>query len=68
MDVYYHKTSGGAEYLSTTYVECPNGEREGTFEGVFARIDGGDFELFPEKLEKLGFDSIVIGNIVVKCE
>lgn len=68
MDVYYHKTSGGAEYLSTTYVECPNGHREGTLAGAFARIDGGEFELFPAGLKKLGFNRIAIGDTIVKCE
>ena len=63
---YYHKTSGGAEYLSTTYVECPNGEREGTVEGVFARIDGGEFELLPSRLKALGFNSVVVNDTVIK--
>ena len=40
--MYYHKTAGGAEYLIDKYVLCPNGDKEGIFEGaeyVF-RIDG----------------------------
>lgn len=59
MKLYYHQTSGGAEYLSTTFVECPNGEKEGTFEGVIMRIDGGEVEIFTRKLEKLGIKLVI---------
>jgi hypothetical protein len=40
--LYYHKTSGGAEYLTDCYVICPDGSKEGTFKGatVIVRIDG----------------------------
>lgn len=65
MEIYSHKTGGGAEYLSTTYVECPNGHKEGTLSGVFARVDGGEFELFTVKLKEMGFKSIVIDNKVI---
>lgn len=39
--LYYHKTDGGAEYLTDTYIECADGHREGTFEGAkyIIRID-----------------------------
>ncbi len=42
MRLYHHKTSGGAEYLTDTFIVCPNGEREGCFEGAryIVRIDG----------------------------
>jgi hypothetical protein len=42
MRLYYHKTSGGAEYLTDTFVVCPNGEREGCIRGasIVVRIDG----------------------------
>jgi hypothetical protein len=42
MKLYHHKTGGGAEYLTDTFVECPNGEREGTINGAqyIVRIDG----------------------------
>lgn len=59
MQVYYHRTTGGAEYLSTTYVECPNGHREGTWEGIFARVDGGEVEIFTEKLKKMGIRLVI---------
>jgi hypothetical protein len=40
--LYYHKTSGGAEYLMDTFIVCPNGDKEGVFEGAkyIVRIDG----------------------------
>ena len=42
MKLYYHKTSGGAEYLTDKFVKLPNGEKEGIFEGAkyIVRIDG----------------------------
>lgn len=67
MEVYYHKTDGGAEYLSTNYVECPNGHREGTTP-FFARIDSGVIQLFPAMVRELGFDRIVVGNVIINCE
>jgi hypothetical protein len=42
MNLYYHKTDGGAEYLTDKFVICPNGQKEGVFEGAeyIVRIDG----------------------------
>lgn len=42
MQLYHHKTSGGAEYLMDNFIICPNGEKEGTIEGskYIIRIDG----------------------------
>ena len=45
MKLYYHKTSGGAEYLMDTFIEWEhNGKsgKEGIFEGAkyIIRIDG----------------------------
>jgi hypothetical protein len=43
MKLYYHKTSGGAEYLTDTYTVCLNGDKEGTFTNktkYIIRIDG----------------------------
>ena len=54
MELYYHKTDGGAEYYSTTFTVCPNGEKEGTLAGVIMRTDGGEIEIFTERLKKLG--------------
>ena len=52
MKLYYHKTDGGAEYYSTTFIECPNGHREGTTEGVVLRTDGNEIEVFTENLKR----------------
>ena len=40
--LYYHKTTGGAEYLTDVFIECDNGHREGVFEGAkfIIRLDG----------------------------
>ena len=47
MRLYYHKTSGGAEYLMDTFIEVTEGEHKGHREGVInndtkyiVRIDG----------------------------
>ena len=59
MKLYYHKTDGGAEYYSTTYIECPNGHKEGTFEGVVLRTDGNEIEVFTENLKKQGIKLVI---------
>ncbi|MFA5406887.1 MAG: hypothetical protein WC307_06040 [Candidatus Nanoarchaeia archaeon] len=51
MKLYYHKTDGGAEYLTDKYILNPDGSEEGVFEGAkyIIRIDGDitkDAELF----------------------
>lgn len=43
MKLYYHKTTGGAEYLFDTYIETEDGYREGTINDktrYIVRIDG----------------------------
>ena len=42
LKLYYHKTDGGAEYLTDKYIICPSGEKEGVFENAkyIIRIDG----------------------------
>lgn len=42
MKLYYHKTSGGAEYLTDKFIKGPKGQKEGVFEGAkyIVRIDG----------------------------
>ncbi len=59
MELYYHKTTGGAEYYSTTYITCPNGHKEGTLEGVIMRTDGNEIEIFTRKLEELGINLVL---------
>ena len=51
MKLYYHKTDGGAEYLTEKYIKCPNGHKEGVFKDAryIIRIDGDiekDAEIF----------------------
>lgn len=59
MKLYYHKTDGGAEYYSTTYVTCPNGEKEGTFEGAILRTDGDELEINTNRLHELGIKLVI---------
>ena len=42
MRLYYHKTTGGAEYLTDKYILTPTGHKEGVFKGskYIVRIDG----------------------------
>jgi len=42
MKLYYHKTNGGAEYLTDRYVVNPDGSKEGVLFGAtfVMRIDG----------------------------
>lgn len=65
MEIYYHQTDGGAEWISTTFIEGPDGHREGTSEGAFARVDGGELEIFPQKLTAAGFKRIKIGELII---
>lgn len=59
MELYYHKTDGGAEYYSTTYIECPDGHKEGTAKGIILRTDGNEIEIFAEKIKQLGFNLVI---------
>lgn len=48
INLYYHKTDGGAEYLSDTFIECANKHKEGTITfntKLLIRIDGGELEI-----------------------
>ena len=61
MRLYYHKTDGGAEYLLDTFIECPNGHKEGAFTDdtkFVVRIDGN----IQEDAE-LTFRNLVIGSL-----
>lgn len=59
MELFYHKTGGGAEYYSTTFIEGANGHKEGTFDGVVMRTDGGEIEIFTEQLKKMGIKLVI---------
>lgn len=64
---FYHRTDGGAEYLSTEFIECANGHREGiSGEGWFARLDGCEFELFAARLKNMGFNRVRINNVTIE--
>jgi hypothetical protein len=46
--LYYHKTSGGAEYLFNTFIKCPDGSKEGCINDktiYVIRLDGKQPEL-----------------------
>lgn len=45
--LYYHKTGGGAEYLTDKFVVCPNGTKEGVFTdaNLVIRVDGKELEI-----------------------
>lgn len=52
--LYFHETSGGAKYLTDRYIVCPDGSKEGAFQGatIIVRIDGdirrdAEFTLIP---------------------
>ncbi len=42
MRLYYHKTDGGAEYLTDKFIRCPDGSKGGVIKGArfIVRIDG----------------------------
>ena len=64
MELYYHRTDGGAEYYSTTCTECANGRKDGTFEGVVLRTDGDELELKSlEQIKRAGFKTVRLGII-----
>jgi len=58
MKLYYHKTDGGAEYLTDRWIRNSNKSKEGTFKNAryIVRIDGDircDAELIVRTPEKL---------------
>lgn len=43
INLYFHRTDGGAEYLTDTYIKCENGHKEGVMHDntrYVVRIDG----------------------------
>lgn len=61
MKLYYHKTDGGAEYYSTTFVTCPNGHKEGTAEGTIMRTDGNEIEILPYGIYRQNLKLVIDG-------
>lgn len=61
MELYGHKTNGGAQYYSTTCIETPSGKKEGTLKGAVIRTDGDELEIFNYyALWNAGFKSVVL--------
>ena len=58
MKLFYHQTDGGAEYYSARAVE---GTNEGAMPNAILRTDGGELEIFLDKLEAEGI-KLVISN------
>lgn len=59
MKLYYHKTDGGAEYYCLTYIECPNGHKEGDMTTAVLRTDGNEFEMNTRKLAEANISVII---------
>lgn len=66
MKLYYHQTDGGAEYYCVKYTTTPDDERHITHinengEGCAAvmRTDGGEIEIFTERLRDLGIKLVI---------
>lgn len=64
MELYYHRTDGGAEYYSTTYTDAPDGSKEGTAEGIILRTDGGEIEVYADRIARQGIKLIIKGEEV----
>ncbi len=62
MQLYYHKTAGGAEYYSTTYIETPDGGKEGTSPGIILRTDGDEIEVFAGNVRAQGLKLVITGG------
>ncbi len=59
MELYYHQTDGGAEYLCAKYHLCPNGHKEGDVSAALLRTDGGELEIFSEACKKYGMKIVI---------
>lgn len=61
MELYYHKTDGGAEYYCAEYVECPNGHKEGLIGTAIFRTDGNEIDVYLENCVKYGIKLVCNG-------
>lgn len=59
MQLYYHKTDGGAEYYSTKHIE---GSTEGAAEGIILRTDGGEIEIYADNIRAQGLQLVINGG------
>ena len=58
MKLYYHRTDGGAEYYSTEHL---TGSDEGSIAGVIMRTDGGEIEIFADRIKAQGLKLVITG-------
>jgi len=63
MKLYYHMTDGGAEYYSTTHVP---GSNEGSLEDAIIRTDGGEIEVFADRIRSQGLKLVIKGDYMTK--
>lgn len=56
MKLYYHKTDGGAEYYS---IKAVQGTEEGSMPEAIMRTDGGEIEIYIDKLEMYNIKLVV---------
>lgn len=59
MELYYHRTDGGAEYYSTKHIE---GSSEGAIDGVILRTDGDEIEIFADNIRAQGLKIVITGG------
>lgn len=58
MKLYYHKTSGGAEYYCLHHI---GDEKEGDMTTALIRTDGDELELDAYKLAQMGISVVIKG-------
>lgn len=59
MELYYHKTDGGAEYYCAEHFECRDGHKEGDARSAILRTDGGEIEIFTRNCETYGLKIVL---------
>lgn len=64
MELYYHRTDGGAEYYGTTYRVAPNGEKVSDCKHHVLRTDGDELEVLSMgAIKAAGFKSVKLSII-----
>ncbi len=64
MELYYHRTDGGAEYYGTTYRVAPNGDKVSDCKHHVLRTDGDELEVLSmEAIKAAGFKSVKLSII-----
>lgn len=56
MVLYYHRTDGGAEYYCVDNIP---GTNEGDIRSAIMRTDGGEVEIFKNKLDLYAIDLVI---------